>query len=94
VVHAPAGEDLHGTAVHADGDRHLEDARRPAQEPVDVGVEAAQGGGVVEARFRRAAGEAWRPGTRGEASVELRRSNLIGALWWNARQLLRGDLLL
>jgi hypothetical protein len=48
----------------------------------------------VEARVRRAAGEAWRPGSRGEASVELRRSNVLGALWWNARQLVRGDLLL
>jgi hypothetical protein len=48
----------------------------------------------VEARVRRAADEAWRPGARGEASVELRRSNVLGALWWNARQLVRGDLLL
>ena len=51
-------------------------------------------GGTVEARVRRAADEAWRPGARGEASVELRRSNVLGALWWNARQLVRGDLLL
>ena len=51
-------------------------------------------GGTVEARVRRAATDAWRPGTRGEASVELRRSNVLGALWWNARQLVRGDLLL
>lgn len=50
--------------------------------------------GTVEARVRRAADEAWRPGARGEASVELRRSNVLGALWWNARQLVRGDLLL
>ena len=28
------------------------------------------------------------------ASVELARSNVLGALWWNARQLLRVDLLL
>jgi hypothetical protein len=50
--------------------------------------------GTVEARVRRAADAAWRPGTRGEASVELRRSNVLGALWWNVRQLVRGDLLL
>ena len=50
--------------------------------------------GTVEARVRRAADEVWRPGTRGEASVELRRSNVLGALWWNARQLVRTDLLL
>jgi hypothetical protein len=31
---------------------------------------------------------------RGDASVELARSNVLGALWWNARQLLRVDLLL
>jgi biotin carboxyl carrier protein len=54
----------------------------------------AGAGGRVEARVRRAADEAWRPGARGEASVELRRSNVLGALWWNARQLVRGDLLL
>ena len=59
-----------------------------------VGLLSAGTAGTVEARVRRAADEAWRPGTRGEASVELRRSNVLGALWWNARQLLRTDLLL
>ena len=59
-----------------------------------VGVSAAGGDGTVEARVRRVADDAWRPGTRGEASVELRRSNVLGALWWNARQLVRADLLL
>jgi multidrug resistance efflux pump len=59
-----------------------------------VGLSTAGTDGTVEARFRRVANEAWRPGTRGEASVELRRSNVLGALWWNARQLLRADLLL
>jgi multidrug efflux pump subunit AcrA (membrane-fusion protein) len=49
-------------------------------------------GGLVEARVRRAAGEAWRPGTVGEASVEIERSNVLGAMWWKARQLLRVDL--
>jgi len=58
------------------------------------GVSHARGEGVVEARVRRPAGEAWRPGAVGEASVELGRSNVLGALWWNARQLLRVDLLL
>jgi hypothetical protein len=48
--------------------------------------------GLVEARVRRAGGEAWRPGTVGEASVELERSNVLGAIWWKARQLLRVDL--
>jgi len=59
-----------------------------------VGVSTGGSEGTVEARVRRAADDAWRPGTRGEASVELRRSNVLGALWWNARQLVRADLLL
>jgi hypothetical protein len=50
------------------------------------------GPGVVEARVRRGAADAWRPGTTGEASIELARSNVLGALWWKARQLLRTDL--
>jgi multidrug efflux pump subunit AcrA (membrane-fusion protein) len=59
-----------------------------------VGLTGGGAGGTVEARVRRAADDAWRPGTTGEASVELRRSNVLGALWWNARQLVRADLLL
>ena len=50
--------------------------------------------GVVEVRARRVADNAWRVGTSGEASVVLRRSTVIGALWWKARQLLRTDFLL
>ena len=46
----------------------------------------------VEARVRRAADGRWRPGATGEASIELRRSNLLGALWWKTRQLIRTDL--
>lgn len=59
-----------------------------------IGVSRAPGEGVVEVRVRRPVGDAWRPGAIGEASVELTRSNVLGALWWNARQLLRVDLLL
>ena len=59
-----------------------------------VGMTGAASGGAVEARVRRAAADAWRPGARGEASVELGRSNVLGALWWNARQLVRTELLL
>jgi putative peptide zinc metalloprotease protein len=59
-----------------------------------AGVAHDARGGAVEARVRRVAGDAWRPGTSGEASIELARSNVLGALWWNARQLLRTDLLL
>ena len=58
------------------------------------GVAHAPGEGVVEVRVRRPLGAAWRPGAVGEASIELARSNVLGALWWNARQLLRVDLLL
>src|SRR5512143_90877 len=57
-----------------------------------AGVGANASGGGVEARVRREAGDAWRPGTIGEASVELERSTVFGALWWKARQLLRTDL--
>jgi multidrug resistance efflux pump len=57
-----------------------------------AGVGASGLGGVVEARVRRAAAAAWRPGMIGEASVELERSTVAGALWWKARQLLRTDL--
>ena len=59
-----------------------------------VGMTGAASGGAVEARVRRVAADAWRPGARGEASVELGRSNVLGALWWNARQLVRTELLL
>jgi putative peptide zinc metalloprotease protein len=59
-----------------------------------VGTPGGAPAGAVEARVRRAADLAWRPGVRGEASVELGRSNVLGALWWNARQLVRADLLL
>jgi multidrug efflux pump subunit AcrA (membrane-fusion protein) len=59
-----------------------------------VGMTARGRRGDVEARVRREAAGAWRPGARGEASVELGRSTVLGALWWNARQLVRTDLLL
>jgi multidrug efflux pump subunit AcrA (membrane-fusion protein) len=48
----------------------------------------------VEVRARVPAGGSWRVGVTGEASVRLRRSNLLGALWWGARQRIRSDLLL
>ena len=57
-----------------------------------AGVSRDSAGGWIEARVRRVAGAAWRPGTVGEASVELQRSNVLGALWWKARQVLRTDL--
>jgi len=57
-----------------------------------AGVSRDSAGGWIEARVRRSAAAAWRPGTVGEASIELSRSNVLGALWWKARQLLRTDL--
>jgi multidrug efflux pump subunit AcrA (membrane-fusion protein) len=56
------------------------------------GVSGDSAGGWVEARVRRAAGDAWRAGTSGEASVELKRSSVLGAMLWKARQLVRVDL--
>jgi multidrug efflux pump subunit AcrA (membrane-fusion protein) len=47
---------------------------------------------AVEARVRLAADGAWRPGSLGEASVELQRSTIFGALLWKLRQRVRGDL--
>lgn len=54
-------------------------------------VSAAGVAGVVEARIRLPAGDAWRAGSRGEASVELARSTVAGALWWNIRRRIRTD---
>ena len=48
----------------------------------------------VEARVRVAARPGWQAGVTGEASVRLRRSNLLGALWWGVRQRVRQDILL
>jgi putative peptide zinc metalloprotease protein len=48
----------------------------------------------VEARVRVAAGGAWRVGVTGEARVRLRRSNLLGEIWWGVRQRVRPDILL
>ncbi len=56
------------------------------------GVSRAGVAGAVEARVRMAASGVWRPGARGEASVELSRSTVAGALWWNLRRRLRGDM--
>ena len=47
---------------------------------------------VVEARVGRLADAAWRVGVRGEARIDLAQSTVLGALWWNARQLIRADL--
>jgi hypothetical protein len=50
--------------------------------------------GAIEARVLMAASDVWRPGTQGEAAIEVGRTTLFGALWWKLRQLVRGDVLL
>jgi putative peptide zinc metalloprotease protein len=56
------------------------------------GGSAVPSAGTVEARVRLAGGPAWRLGMRGEAKVDLQRSIVLGALIWNLRQVVRGDL--
>jgi putative peptide zinc metalloprotease protein len=50
--------------------------------------------GTIEARIAVDSSAGWRAGATGEASIELRRSTVLAALWWNVRQRLRGDILL
>ena len=59
---------------------------------VIAGSAATPDSGMVEARIRLGAGGPWRPGSTGEASLELGRSNVFGALLWQFRQMLRADL--
>ena len=67
-------------------------------EPVDAAVSAVAAGAadstrMIEVRVPVRAG-AWRAGATGEASIELRRSTALGAIWWGVRQLVRNDLLI
>lgn len=55
-------------------------------------VSTAGVAGSVEARIHLPASEVWRAGARGEASVDLARSTVAGALWWNLRRRVRGDI--
>jgi putative peptide zinc metalloprotease protein len=60
-----------------------------------VSAEAAPAStGSLEARVRTAAGTTWRPGMTGEASIQVRNSNLWGWLWWAIRRRIRSDILL
>lgn len=59
---------------------------------VIAGTGETPNAGVVEARIRLASEGPWRPGSTGEASLELARSNVFGALFWRIRQLVRVDL--
>jgi hypothetical protein len=70
------------------------DVTRPVTAALLGTAPAAGGGHVVEGRARVARGTGWFSGSTGEASVRLRRSNVLGALWWGVRKRIRQDLLL
>jgi multidrug efflux pump subunit AcrA (membrane-fusion protein) len=55
---------------------------------------AGRDAGAIEARIPIRAAGSWRAAATGEASVEIQRSSLLGAIWWTMRQRVRGDLLL
>jgi hypothetical protein len=70
-----------------------------ASNPVDATVTAVSpagtaGSGMIEIRVPVRQDTGWRAGATGEASVDLRRSTALMALWWNVRQRLRNDLLI
>jgi multidrug efflux pump subunit AcrA (membrane-fusion protein) len=67
---------------------------RPWRTRVSAVAVAANSPSATEARVRLAAGDAWRPGMTGRASITLRRSNIWGALWWSLRRGIRTDILL
>ena len=70
------------------------DVARPILAVVRSVAPAAGPGRALEARVRLPVSSVWRAGVTGEASVRLRRSNLLGALWWTVRQQIRQDILL
>jgi multidrug resistance efflux pump len=72
----------------------LADVAHPVRGRVASVSRAALADDDVEARVRLPAQPAWRPGASGEASVLVRRSNILGALWWAARKRIRSDILL
>jgi multidrug efflux pump subunit AcrA (membrane-fusion protein) len=75
----------------------LADPAHPVAATVASVAPAASGPGGdarLEARVRLPAGAAWRPGMRGEASVRLRGSSVLGATVWGIRKRIRTDLLL
>lgn len=82
--------------VHAGQLVHLI-AYGDAAHPVDAvvtGVAPAGDQGAIEVRVPVRQASGWRAGATGEASVELRRSTALMALWWNIRQKIRNDLLI
>ena len=70
------------------------DVAHPVSAVVASVSRAALGSDDVEARVRLPAQPAWRPGASGEAAVVVRRSNILGAMWWEVRRRVRSDVLL
>jgi multidrug efflux pump subunit AcrA (membrane-fusion protein) len=68
--------------------------QRPLRTRLSAVSVAANSPEGPEARVRLPAGDSWRPGMTGEASITLRRSNVWGALWWSVRRGIRSDILL
>jgi len=68
--------------------------RRAIEAPVRS-VAPAAGTGAVEARIRVPSGlPGLYPGVTGEAKIVVRRTNVLGAIWWAVRKRIRNDLLL
>ena len=87
-------------SVHAGQVVHLM-AHGDVSDPVSttVGAVAPAGAGseqsgTIEVRVPIGRAVTWRAGATGEASVEIRRSTMLAALWWAVRQRVRGDVLL
>ncbi len=72
----------------------LGDVGHPVHGTVASVSRAALGNDDVEARVRLPAQPAWRPGASGEAAVVVRKSNILGAMWWGVRRRVRSDVLL
>ena len=70
-------------------------ARRWLDAPVTAVATASAADSGLEARVRVPAGAAGiRPGGVGPARITVRRSSLLGAVWWAVRKLIRNDVLL
>ena len=92
LVRAGASSVVPGQVVHLIA---YSDAANPVDATVAGVARAGAGaGGRIEVRVPVRRDSGWRAGASGEASVELRRSTALAALWWNVRQRLRNDLLI
>lgn len=88
-----------GAATVRSGQRVHLIAYGDAANPVDAvvtGVSSVgdRSAGTIEIRVPVKRDTGWRAGATGEASVDLRRSTALMALWWSVRQRLRSDLLI